>query len=405
MTGVEGFSERFLVTAASVVARERFGLDIAVLRAHLVEYDDSQEDSGDAYLFTENLRPISPRLGEWCGQEALVERVIADARDGAAIRRWFLEGRQGQPAHLPPWQKEGWFADAVSWIQSALPGAPRVEEHITWSGSSLLRVGTDVGRYYFKAAPDFFHQEAAVTAMIAERFPGVVPRPVAINQERGWMLTGDFGDEFVRGMGIEHWEGALDALLAIHRGSVGHVGSLLRAGCVDRRPPVLQAQIEDLAEGRRGPLPDGSTDRLRAAIPRFRDLCADLAGSPIPSTLVHGDFHAGNVAVRGSRYLIFDWTDACIAHPFVDLATFFHSFGPPSTDAVVRDRLRDRYLRGWGDLMPHDEAVDLFQRTEPVAAMHHAISYQAVIAALDPDQRWEWLSHLPWWLTKALGSR
>jgi aminoglycoside phosphotransferase (APT) family kinase protein len=135
-----------------------------------------------------------------------------------------------------------------------------------------------------------------------------------------------------------------------------------------------------------------------------RSYAPELAGSPIPNTLVHGDFHAGNVAFKDGRHLIFDWTDLCIAHPFVDLSTFLSISGPPSTDAAVRDRLRDRYLDGWSDLLPHDEAVELFERTQPIAAMHQAISYQAIIESLDPSQRWEWSSHLPWWLTRALES-
>ncbi|HZJ49985.1 MAG TPA: hypothetical protein VFF07_03815 [Actinomycetota bacterium] len=61
----------------------------------------------------------------------------------------------------------------------------------------------------------------------------------------------------------------------------------------------------------------------------------------------------------------------CIAHPFTDLATYLHMLGPPSTDVAVLDLLRDRYLQGWNDLMPYDAAaVTLFERTEPVAALH-----------------------------------
>jgi aminoglycoside phosphotransferase (APT) family kinase protein len=108
------------------------------------------------------------------------------------------------------------------------------------------------------------------------------------------------------------------------------------------------------------------------------------------------------VVITEGRYVIFDWTDACVAHPFVDLATFFYNFGPASTDVEVRDRLRDRYLRGWADLMTFNEAVALFERTESLLAMHHAISYQRIIDAIDPSERWTFVSHLPWWLEKAL---
>jgi hypothetical protein len=266
----------------------------------------------------------------------------------------------------------------------------------------LLRIETAGGRCYFKAAPSYFHDEGAVTAMLADRFPEVVPRPVATDLERGWMVLSDFGDALVGSEALEHWEGALDTMVSLQRSSLPLIDELLRGGCRDRRPAMLLSQIEALADGRLGAIPDGYPSRVRDAIPLFTELCAELEAAPIPNTLVHGDFHPDNVVIQEGRYMIFDWTDACVAHPFVDLLTFFHMFGPPSTDVEVRDRLLDHYLVGWDSLTPHDETVALFRRTERLLAMHHAISYQEILDSLDPTERWQWESHLPWWLDKAL---
>ncbi len=398
------FGEEFLVTGVAAETRAQFGVDIVLLRSVLVEYSNTDEDSGQAIFFTQNLSQRTPRVGEWCDERSLVQLDFADERERPAVQQWFVEKRHGRPPSLAPWGHEGWFEDATSWISSELPGVTEVEQYRVWSGSALLRIDADDGRYFFKSAPDIFHREAIVTSLIAERFPQVVPTPVAIDEARGWMLLEDFGDTFVAGLALDHWEKALAALLELQRGSIPMVGSLLQEGIVDRRPDRLTAQIEELAEGGLGELREERKNCLVAGVPRLKELSAELGESPIPSTLVHGDFHAGNVVVTDGRYMIFDWTDACIAHPFVDLATFLYMFGPPSTDAAVRNRLRDRYLQGWSDVMPHDEAVDLFERTEPVAAVHHAISYQTILASLDPSQRWEWASHLPWWLERALGA-
>jgi hypothetical protein len=58
--------EAFLVMDAAIGVRERFALDIALLRSSLVEYDKTDERSGDAFFFSENLSDRSPGLGEWC---------------------------------------------------------------------------------------------------------------------------------------------------------------------------------------------------------------------------------------------------------------------------------------------------------------------------------------------------
>jgi hypothetical protein len=374
-----------------------------VLRSIVVSGNDDDDGSADdEFRFTENMGRDQLHLDGWCSEAELPDRVMTDQRDRAAALMWFAERRSGGPERLEPWQRERWFAEAASWVRSTVPDVTSVEQFASWCGSMLLRVETRDGRYYLKAAPNYFHAEGSVTAMLAERFPGVIPRPVAIDVERGWMVLRDFGGALVGSESLEHWEGALDAMASVQRKSIPAIEELIRNGCRDRRPSILLSQIEALADGRLGVIPDGYPARLREAIPWFGALGAELAAAPIPDTLVHGDFHPDNVVIAGGRHVIFDWTDACVGHPFVDLLTFFHTFGPPSTDAGVRDRLLDHYLLGWDGLMPHDEATALFRRTEPLLAMHHAISYQEILDRLDPTERWQWESHLPWWLDRAL---
>lgn len=132
----------------------------------------------------------------------------------------FADSRDGQPPLLAPWQHEGWFADATSWISSKLAGIAEIEQYRVWSGSSLLQVDAGGGRYFFKGVPDIFHREAVVTSLMADRFPEVVPAPVAIDEWRGWILLEDFGDGFVAELALEHWENALDVLLELQRSSV-----------------------------------------------------------------------------------------------------------------------------------------------------------------------------------------
>ena len=59
-------------------------------------------------------------------------------------------------------------------------------------------------------------------------------------------------------------------------------------------------------------------------------------------TLVHGDLHPGNVARLDGELAYFDWTDACVAHPFFDL----HSL-QWQKDEATRAALLDAYLGAW----------------------------------------------------------
>ena len=388
------------VEGAQSWARDRLSLDIVILRCVFVEHDDAHQESGDAFLFAELLGGETPLSGSWCDEETVSVR-LRNEHGREATGRWFAEAREGRPAALQPWEYPGWYAGARGWIETTLPGVTNVEQFSTWSVSTILRAQTGAGRYYFKAAPTHFRHEAAVTKMLAERFPDVIPAPVAIDDEQGWLLTADFGDELASGKGASVGDGAVDALVALQRRSAVDVDALLEAGCADRRVAALATQIGELAGDGAAWLSSEVLVQLRSAWPRFVDLCEEAATSPVPDTLVHGDFHGENVALRGGRYFIFDWTDACVAHPFFDMAVMLRN-AEGAQDPSLHDRWRDRCLYGWRDVVDPEEGIGWFQRMEPLAAMHQAISYRWLLSSLDPSERWQFGSALQDWVIRAL---
>jgi aminoglycoside phosphotransferase (APT) family kinase protein len=177
---------------------------------------------------------------------------------------------------------------------------------------------------------------------------------------------------------------------------------LLEGGCLDRRPEILATQIATLAADRTLALPEGLAERLSAAVPRLTALCDDLAtSSSIQPTLVHGDLHPGNVMRTASgRYIIFDWSDACIADPFVDLLMFTSRL-PEGADA--RARFRERYLDAWPGLSRR-HATAYAAVAEPLAAMHHAVTYRGIRDAFGLSEWWLFEGALPRWVQHALDS-
>ena len=91
-----------------------------------------------------------------------------------------------------------WRAEAEDWVRAQVAeSGGRVVGDITqprvrpWS--TQLVVPTDAGRLWFKANCPALAFEPAVHRTLARLDPGEVDEPVAVDAERGWMLTRDRG--------------------------------------------------------------------------------------------------------------------------------------------------------------------------------------------------------------------
>ena len=65
-------------------------------------------------------------------------------------------------------------------------------------------------------------------------------------------------------------------------------------------------------------LSDAERRELAPATARAEALVREFWACGIPDTLSHGDLHPGNVAYDGREVRLFDWTDGCVTHPFLD---------------------------------------------------------------------------------------
>ena len=199
------------------------------------------------------------------------------------------------------------------------------------------------------------------------------------------MLTADFGPARLPDAGIDVFEEILGRYARLQIASATRVDELLAAGCLDRRLDVLARHVDALlgdADTLSYLKPD-EVRELHTLGPRLKELCAELARYEVPMALVHGDLHTGNIAAQGGHYTIFDWTDACVAHPFFDLATILYSAGrfPDIPDA--RARMRDAYLSHWTAFAPMERLREAADLADTLGTLHQAVSYQHIVANLE----------------------
>jgi hypothetical protein len=345
--------------------------------------------------------------GNWLDAAQIAAGPLKAPHHRPIIETYLREIEQGAiPAQRPPWSRPGWFAEASLWIAQELARhgyvlLSPVEQVDNWCLSCVLRAPTTRGDVYLKVSPDLplFVNEAAVVSKLAERFPQNIPRPLSVDLRRRWMLLDDFGPHLAKRPSIEARRAMVRRFAHLQQTAIDQVPQLLEMGCIDRRLQTLAKQIEGLASDRElaDSLSGGELGQLRGGAATFKAMCRELADVGIPETLNHGDLHLGNVARRNGRLLFFDWTDASVAHPFLDMISIFNE-----RDEVLRSRLRDHYLALWGDYGPPAQLRRAWTLAEPLFALHQAVSYQSILRHLEEPSRQGFGDVLPHYVRRAL---
>jgi hypothetical protein len=378
------------------VIRQRLGLEARVLHNFRGGYDREAEH---LWLVSAHECPAAGwRLGDsyrWAGRRELDELGVNGVQ-----RRWLEDWLDEQekglvPERRPRWARPGWHAKAEAWIEQQLKavgrtaaGRPTVVKQ--WSISCVLRTPvTGGGNIYFKATLcPLFANEPTITQAVGLAFPDTVLAPLAIEAAESWMLLPEFAGPNMADVWLEHGASGMAALGRLQVAAAGRSDEWLAAGCMDRRLERLPGQLEALMGGpiAQEILPGEMLEQVQVMAPRVSDLCAALARYGVPESLVHGDFHGANVVIEAGRPVIFDWTDGCIAHPFLDLATCAgdeeYATGVPSE--AVR-----HYLACWQGFEPMERLQEAFALALPLGALHQMVSYGFILGNVEPETRWE----------------
>jgi hypothetical protein len=255
-----------------------------------------------------------------------------------------------------------------------------------WCISVVLRVETNTRTVIFKASLDLplFVNEGGVMTGLSQLYPDHVPAPLAVNIPRNWMLLEDLGEPIGRDAPLEKKVDLFQAMACIQINSTSRIDRLIEIGCIDRRIPWLRSHLAGLMtdEVTLSLLSQAEREDLRRALPRLDSLLAELDALPIPPTLIHGDLHTGNVALRDGIIQIFDWTDAAISHPFFDLDVIFSA-----EDTAAREALEVVYLSAWERLYPAERVRRAFELARVVYGLYHAVSYQFILNNLGEEDR------------------
>ena len=301
------------------------------------------------------------------------------------------------------WIDARWLAAVKDWLDQQLEelgfqSAGPVEQPHVRPWSTVLRMPTTGGDVWFKANMPLLAYEAAVVELLAARRPDVVPGLLATDLERGWMLMADGGERLrevvERERDLGRWLDVLPRYGGLQIEMAQDIGRLLGLGLPDRRLETLASQYDELL-GRVDMVTEDESRRLHALVPEIAELCDRLASASVPETIQHDDLHDGQVFVRDSRYLFFDWGDACVSHPFFSMSVTLEGGLAWGLDDVERSEdiapFRDAYLepfRGFAAWEELQAAHEVALRLGPIC---RALNVDRFASALQSPYREEQL--------------
>lgn len=272
-----------------------------------------------------------------------------------AFERWLAEQRGAPVPQLrAAWARPGWLAEAEAWAGCSL------RPHRMWALSAVLHGSLDGEMVFLKAVFPRFHHEPAITEALAREHPEIVPDILRVDHDRGWMLMRELRGEIAESMSVS-LAPAVREHARIQRSWSPRTGELLALGAQDR--------------------------------------AQDWPDTGLPVTLAHGDFHGANVVVEKGRATIFDWSDACVAHPQIDL----HTFLAEGADEDVQDVFVDAYAEGWE--VPPATIRSGLEQIATYSCLHQAESYRAIAAGVEPTERGMFVEAEREWRERAIAER
>jgi Phosphotransferase enzyme family len=237
---------------------------------------------------------------------------------------------------VPEWlgpAREHWWAEVNTWIRArcaergaAVSAILSVKER-PWSAVlsvELAAPSAGDSRVWFKACGQGGRHEPALLALLQDA--PLLPRLLAHDTERGWLLTFDAGTPLCElddaTLRQQHLCEALRRYARLQRDFEARVEPLRALGLPDWRPHRLVDLLRRFAASAAyagAPQSTSRRDSLHAVLPRLRGLCERLHELDPRASIEHGDLRGGNLLLSGTGVSLCDWGDTSIGQPLVSL--------------------------------------------------------------------------------------
>lgn len=309
----------------------------------------------------------------------LVTYLAETVQPPTALEPW--DGELDEQPFRNPYARPGGPQADVAWAESvlaahglALSGPP--EQVRTWNLSSLWRLPTAGQNVWLKAVPAFFaHEGALIAALAGERVPRL------LGQDGNRILMAEAPGDDLYTASREQLLLMVELLVDLQAKWIGRTDELLALGLPDWRDPALSAQITEVFERHAHELSTKDRGALNAFIAGLPSRFTGLAACGLPDTLVHGDFHPGNLRGTDLELTLLDWGDSGVGHPLLDGAAFLSRIPAEAVEEV-----RTHWAAHWRATIPGADPERAMALLAPIAAVRQAVIYRGFLDRIEPAE-------------------
>ncbi|WP_340646756.1 aminoglycoside phosphotransferase family protein, partial [Phenylobacterium sp.] len=357
----------------------------------------------------QDIAPVIEAVRAAHGVEVTVLRALEIAPNPKSVKVTYLAEVTAPVAAAEPWDGEldeqplrnsyaklGGPAADLAWASGILAakgltpaGPPRQVR--TWNLSSLWAIPVQGQTVWLKAVPPFFgHEGPLIEALSGEAVPTL------LGHGDGRVLMAELPGEDLYEAEMDQLFSMVDLLVGIQAKWIGREAELFALGLPDWRGPALSAAIAQVYERTAPELSTKNRGALTAFIDDLPRRFADLAACGLPDTLVHGDFHPGNLRGDGKSLALMDWGDSGVGHPLLDSSAFLDRLPAEALDAV-----RAVWLAHWREAVPGSDPARALSLLAPIAAARQAVIYRGFLDNIEPAEHPYHAADPADWLTRA----
>lgn len=342
----------------------------------------------------QDVAPVIEAVRAAHGIEITVLRVLEIAPNPKSVKVTYLAEVAAPVAAAEPWDgvlddqplrnsyaKLGGPAADLAWANGILAekgltpaGSPRQVR--TWNLSSLWAIPVQGQTVWLKAIPPLFaHEAPLIEALAGEAVPTL------LGHDNGRFLMAELPGVDLFEAETDQLFAMVDLLVGIQAKWIGREAELFALGLPDWRAPALTAAITAVFERTASELSTKNRGALTAFIADLPRRFADLAACGLPDTLVHGDFHPGNLRGDGETLALMDWGDSGVGHPLLDSSAFLDRVPAEALDAV-----RAVWLAHWRAAVPGSDPAKALTLLAPIAAARQAVVYRGFLDNIEPAE-------------------